>query len=84
MELRIIGKVKSILRKIEDCPLQENEAAPEAIIVIEEEFARGISDIKPGSEILLLTWLDRADRSVMECVPRNHFDAPKIGVFSTR
>ncbi len=55
--LVIIGKIHSALKKIEDCPLQENENAPEATIEIFTEFIEGIKDIKPGSKILLLTWL---------------------------
>src|SRR5688572_18574371 len=80
----IIGKIHSELKKIEDCPLQENENAPAATIEIFPGFLEGIKDIKPGSRILLLTWLHQADRSVMECVPRKNYDSPIIGVFSTR
>lgn len=82
--VKIIGKVYSSLKRKEDCPLQENENAPPAELVIFPEFISGIKDIVPGSDILMLTWLDRADRSVLQCVPRNNFDSPMIGVFSTR
>src|SRR5688572_21247132 len=82
--LRYIGKISSSLKRLEDCPLQESENAPEASIVISPEFAEGIKSMEPGHKILLLTWLHVADRSVIECVPRNNFDAPKVGVFSTR
>ncbi|MBS1599950.1 MAG: tRNA (N6-threonylcarbamoyladenosine(37)-N6)-methyltransferase TrmO [Bacteroidetes bacterium] len=82
--LQIIGRINSPLKRIEDCPLQESENAPEVTLVIFEKFIEGIKNIEAGSEILLLTWLDKADRSVIKCVPRNNYDAPKIGVFSTR
>jgi tRNA-Thr(GGU) m(6)t(6)A37 methyltransferase TsaA len=80
----IIGKIHSELKEREDCPLQESENAPEALIEIFPEFIEGIKNIKAGSEILLLTWLHQADRSVIKCVPRNNYDSPMIGVFSTR
>jgi tRNA-Thr(GGU) m(6)t(6)A37 methyltransferase TsaA len=32
----------------------------------------------------VLTWLDRADRSVLEVHPRDDMSAPMRGVFSTR
>ena len=80
----IIGKIHSELKKIEDCPLQENENAQGATIEIFPGFREGIKDIKPGSEILLLTWLHQADRSVIKCVPGKNYDSPMIGVFSTR
>lgn len=83
-EIKYIGQIHSQLKRLEDCPLQESEDAPEASIIIAPEFVNGIKNLEPGSQILVLTWLHRADRSVVECVPRNNFDAPKIGVFSTR
>src|SRR6187551_1125603 len=82
--LTFIGKINSSLKTLEDCPLQESENAPEASITIFPEFAIGIKDIEVNSEILLLTWLHEADRSVIQCIPRRNYGAPKIGVFSTR
>jgi len=82
--IKYIGKIKSVLKTIEDCPLQGNENAPDAEVIIYPEFIEGIKDIKPGAEILLLTWLHAADRSVIKCYPRNNIDAPVVGVFSTR
>jgi tRNA-Thr(GGU) m(6)t(6)A37 methyltransferase TsaA len=64
--------------------LQESEDAPLAIVEIFPEFVEGIKSLKPGSTIIVLTWLHQADRSVIECIPRREYDAPKIGVFSTR
>lgn len=83
-QLRFIGIIHSELTKKEDCPRQENENAPEATIAIYTEFAEGMEDLKPGDEIILLTWLDRADRSVLKTRPRNNDNLPVTGVFSTR
>ena len=82
--LQIIGTIHSDLKRIEDCPLQENENAPKAAIEVYPEYLEGIKDIKPGSKVILLTWLHQADRSVIKCVTRNNYNTPKIGVFSTR
>ena len=82
--LNIIGEIHSTLKKKEDCPLQENENAPEATIEIYPEYLEGIKNIDPGSDIVLLTWFHQADRSVIKCVTRNNYDSPKVGVFSTR
>ena len=81
---KIIGRIQSSLKKIEDCPLQETENAPEAWIEIFPEFGIGVKDIKVGSKIILLTWLDKANRSILQCQPRNDKHAPMTGVFSTR
>ena len=40
--LKIIGNIHSDLKRIEDCPLQENENAPEAVVEIFPEFLEGI------------------------------------------
>ena len=82
--IRFIGKINSVLKSIDDCPLQENENAPGAEIIIFPEFMDGIQNIRVGSEILLLTWLHMADRSVIKCIPRRDYGSPPIGVFSTR
>lgn len=82
--IKFIGKIHSALKRIEECPLQENENAPEAVLQIFPEFTEGIRDIKLGSEILLLTWLHMADRRVIKCKPRNNHRSPLIGIFSTR
>jgi tRNA-Thr(GGU) m(6)t(6)A37 methyltransferase TsaA len=84
MTLRFIGKIKSELKRPEDCPLQESENAPPATLQIFPEFIEGIQDLAVGAEVLVLTWLHQADRSVVKCVPRNNYDAPLVGVFSTR
>jgi tRNA-Thr(GGU) m(6)t(6)A37 methyltransferase TsaA len=39
---------------------------------------------KPGDEVLLPTWLDRADREVLAVHPRSDPRNPVTGVFSTR
>ena len=82
--IKFIGKVQSKLKRIEDCPLQESEDAPEAEIIIFPEFIDGIQDMKAGSEIILLTWLHQANRNTLKTQPRDNRDAPFIGVFSTR
>jgi tRNA-Thr(GGU) m(6)t(6)A37 methyltransferase TsaA len=82
--LSYIGVVRSTLRNLEDCPLQENEQAPAAVIEISDEYIVGIRSLNPGDKMLLLTWLHQADRSVIECYPRNQVNAPTLGVFATR
>lgn len=82
--IKFIGKIHSQLKKIEECPLQENEDAPAATIIIFPEFIEGIQDIIPGSEILLLTWLHMANRNVLQCYPRNNKEFLLTGIFSTR
>ena len=44
----------------------------------------GFEGIVPGDEVMLLTWLDRADRDVLRVHPRSDPSRPVQGVFGTR
>lgn len=82
--LKFIGTIHSELKRLQDCPLQEVENAPGAVIEIFNEFGEGIQNMMAGDEIILLTWLHKAGRSVLTTRPRNNPDAALTGVFSTR
>jgi len=82
--LHPIGRVESPLTTRESAPLQGDEGAPEAWLVFEPEVRDGIADLAPEAEVLVLTWLDRADRGVLAVHPRGDTSRPRTGVFSTR
>jgi tRNA-Thr(GGU) m(6)t(6)A37 methyltransferase TsaA len=84
MELTPIGIVESPLTDPESAPKQGHEGAPEAVLVIQPEVAEGLDGIAPGDEVIVLTWLDRADRDVLRVHPRDDPANPERGVFSTR
>jgi tRNA-Thr(GGU) m(6)t(6)A37 methyltransferase TsaA len=44
----------------------------------------GLRSLRPGDEVLLLTWLDRARRDVLSIHPRGDQSRAQEGVFSTR
>ena len=44
----------------------------------------GLDDIRPGDQVIVLTWLDRARRDVLRTHPRDDLANPEVGVFSTR
>jgi tRNA-Thr(GGU) m(6)t(6)A37 methyltransferase TsaA len=79
-----IGRVESPLLDAATAPKQGDEGAPEAWLEFDERVAPGLSDIVPGTELLLLTWLDRAARDVIQVHPRDDNSRPLTGVFSTR
>jgi tRNA-Thr(GGU) m(6)t(6)A37 methyltransferase TsaA len=79
-----IGWVESPLTDRGQAPRQGNEGAPDAWIVFEPEYAEGIRDLEAGTEIIVLTWLDRAARDVLATRPRDDPARPPLGVFSTR
>ena len=84
MRVEAIGKVHSPLKKREDCPRQGFEDAPEAEIEIFPAFLEGLDGLEAGRELLVLTWLHLADRSVLKVHPRGNPGAPLKGVFATR
>jgi tRNA-Thr(GGU) m(6)t(6)A37 methyltransferase TsaA len=79
-----IGTVRSSLRSIRDAPNQAFEGAPEALLEIDPAFAPALHRVAPGHDLLLLTWLHRADRSVLQTHPRGDPNTPLTGVFATR
>lgn len=83
-ELRPVGRVESKLVDRADAPLQGTEGAPEAWLVFDQALNACITDLRPGTEILVLTWLHRARRDILRVHPRGNPDNAEEGVFSTR
>lgn len=82
--LRPIGRVHSPLTDLREAPRQGDEGAPDAWVSVDPEFAEAARDLQPGDEVFLLTWLHRADRSVLSVHPRDDATRPLTGVFATR
>jgi tRNA-Thr(GGU) m(6)t(6)A37 methyltransferase TsaA len=83
-ELSPVGRVESPLRDPADAPLQGDEGAPEAAIVFDAAVAAATRDLRPGDDVIVLTWLHRARRDVLGVHPRGDASRPERGVFSTR
>ena len=79
-----IGEVESPLTDRESAPKQGDEGSPDAWLVFEPGVLDGLDGIRPGDQVLLLTWLDRADRDVLRVHPRGDPSRSPQGVFSTR
>jgi tRNA-Thr(GGU) m(6)t(6)A37 methyltransferase TsaA len=79
-----IGRVESPLTDPATAPKQGREGSPEAWLVFEPAILEGLDGIAAGDEVILLTWLDRADRDVLRVHPRDDVANPMRGVFSTR
>jgi tRNA-Thr(GGU) m(6)t(6)A37 methyltransferase TsaA len=79
-----IGVVRSALANLEDAPRQGDEGAPEAWLELREAHAPGLVGVAAGDELMVLTWLHRAQRDTLLVHPRGRLDAPLTGVFATR
>lgn len=82
--LRPIGWVRSALKDPAAAPKQNDEGAPEASIEIEPEFLPALDGLEPGQDIIAVTWLHLADRSILAVHPRDDPANPLTGVFATR
>lgn len=82
--VRPVGRVESPLLLRAEAPRQGDEGSPEAWIVVEDEFAPALDGLAAGSDVLVLTWLDRADRTVLRVHPRGDATRSEQGVFQTR
>lgn len=84
IELRPIGRVSSPLTDRRDAPKQGDEGAPPAAIVLEAGVLDGLGGVREGDALIVLTWLDRADRDVLSVHPRGDRAREPRGVFATR
>jgi tRNA-Thr(GGU) m(6)t(6)A37 methyltransferase TsaA len=82
--LEPVGFVRSTLTRLDDAPMQGDEGAPEAWLEITPSAAPALVGVKPGDELVLLTWLHLADRDVLQVHPRGDQNRPLTGVFATR
>jgi len=82
--LQPIGWVESPLVDRDMAPKQGDEGSPDAWLVFGPEVSEGLRDLRAGTEVILLTWLDRARRDVLAVHPRGDPARPETGVFSTR
>jgi tRNA-Thr(GGU) m(6)t(6)A37 methyltransferase TsaA len=82
--VRPVGWVRSSLVEPAQAPKQGFEGAPDARVEILPEFLHALAGIEAGQEVLILTWLHRADRGVLKVHPRDDPRNPLTGVFATR
>jgi len=84
MSLVPIGVVSSPLTDPAAAPKQGFEGAPDAWLVLEPRVAAGLDGMRPGDEIIVVTWLHRARRDILRVHPRDDPSNPERGVFTTR
>ena len=79
-----VGFIHSELTQLEDAPMQGDEGAPDAWLELTPSTGPGLRGIQPGDELIVLTWLHRAERDVLQVHPRGDINRPLTGVFATR
>lgn len=79
-----IGFIHSELTDLAQAPMQGIEGGYEAWLELSPQFAQGLLGIETGDNLIVLTWLHRAQRDVLQVHPRGRQEAPLKGVFGTR
>jgi tRNA-Thr(GGU) m(6)t(6)A37 methyltransferase TsaA len=82
--LHPIGWVESSLTDRKQAPKQGDEGSPDAWLVFDAAMSDGLRDLRVGTDVIVLTWLDRARRDVLRVHPRDDPRRSETGVFSTR
>ena len=82
--LHPVGQLRSSLASPEEAPRQGSEGAPDAWIDIDPALATALRGLSVGDAVIVITWLDRARRDVLEVHPRGDLRNPLTGVFATR
>jgi tRNA-Thr(GGU) m(6)t(6)A37 methyltransferase TsaA len=79
-----IGRVESPLADAAEAPKQGFEGGPDAWLVFEPRVLDALDGLESGARVIVLTWLDRADRTTLKVHPRDDARNPLRGVFGTR
>ena len=69
-----VGVVESPLTDRSQAPRQGDEGASDCTIAVQPALTEAVRDVAPGTELLVLTWLDRASRDVLSVHPRGDPD----------
>jgi tRNA-Thr(GGU) m(6)t(6)A37 methyltransferase TsaA len=82
--IKPIGFICSDLKRRDDAPRQGFEGAPNALIEVLPPYRKALHRMQTGDEIIVITWLHRAQRHILKVHPRGNRSRPLTGVFSTR
>src|SRR5436309_838957 len=79
-----LGFLRSPLKETGEAPMQGREGAPDAWLEVNASVAEGLEGIAVGDEIIVITWLHKAQRDILKVHPRDDETVPLAGVFATR
>ncbi len=78
------GFLQSPLKEPVEAPRQGREGAPNAWLEVNASVAEGLEALAVGDEIIMITWLHKAQRDILKVHPRGDETVPLAGVFATR
>ena len=81
-DVYFIGRIRTPFPTRGDCPKNGRESDAEAVIELDERYAGGLLDIERCSHLIVLYWMDEAQRDLVRQVPA-HLGKPR-GTFALR
>ena len=84
LRLRPIGVIRSTLKQRTSAPRQGREGAPDAWLEVHAWASEALHRVSAGDEIIVITWLHRGHRDVLQVYPRGDRRHGLFGVFATR
>lgn len=82
--LRPIGIIRSTIKERSEAPKHGSEGAPDAWLDVRKWALAGLHRVGVGDKILVITWLHKAHRDVLQVYPRKDPRRGLTGVFATR
>ena len=82
--LRPVGWVESTLTDLTAAPRQGDEGAPDCWLVFDPDMRGALDGLRPGADVIVITWLHLADRGIRQVHPRDDASRTVQGVFVTR
>ncbi len=82
--VRPVAVVESPLTDPAAAPKQGHEGGATATLAFDPAVLEALDGLAAGQRVIVLTWLDRADRATLRVHPRDDASNPLRGVFGTR
>ncbi len=71
-----LGFLQSSLKEPGEAPRQGHEGAPDAWLEVNATVAEGLEAIAVGNDIIVITWLHKAQRGILKVHPRGDETVP--------
>ncbi|MEN6441233.1 MAG: tRNA (N6-threonylcarbamoyladenosine(37)-N6)-methyltransferase TrmO [Syntrophobacter sp.] len=84
LTIKPIGYIRSPITVKDLAPKMGSEESVIGELVIDSSYADALVGLEPGQKILILYWMDKAERDTLQVHPRRDYSRPIRGVFSTR
>lgn len=84
MNLVKIGEIETPYQSLDECPSNVSSSGPECKLHIEESYRSALLGLKEKQKILVLYWLDQAQRDVLVQSNVHRNDGKEMGTFALR